>query len=134
MWLITTFGYFSIVQKHSDKQAGTLTIRARIRRDLETLKQRYLPNLGPIDDSSGADYPYRAKASRDDVAQAFAKAVLDVQYSNFKAEIACQQGLKRERICSEVWLTMRKLGELDGKARPVPQVPKVHTAAPREAR
>lgn len=134
MWLITSFGYFSIVQKNSDKEAGTLTIRARIRRDLETLQQRYLPNLGPIDDSSGADYPYRAKAKREDVAQAFAQAMMDVRYSNFKAEIACQQGLERERICSEAWLTMRKLEELDSVPRPTPEARKAKSAATREIR
>lgn len=113
MWLITTFGYFSIVEKNADRHAGTLTIRSRVRRDLETLKQRYLPHLGDIDDSSGADYPYRATARRVDVAQAFAQAIMDIRYSNIKAEIAGQQGIDRARICSEVWMKMRKFQELE---------------------
>lgn len=49
MWLVTTFGYFSIVQKHSDRDTDTLTVRCRVRQDMELLKQKYLPNLGPID-------------------------------------------------------------------------------------
>lgn len=134
MWLVTTFGYFSIVQKNSDKAAGTLTIRARVRRDLELLQQRYLPDLGPIDDSSGADYRYRAKAKREDVAKAFAAAILDVQYSNMKAEIACQQGLPRERICSEAWQVLRRLQELETVPRPTPEARAAQSAGTREIR
>ena len=113
MWLVTAFGYFSIVQKNSDKEDGTLTIRARVRSDLELLKQKYLPNLGEIDDSSGADYPYRAKARRVDVAKALAQAILDLKYSNMKSEVFTRYGAERERICSEVWLQLRKFQELD---------------------
>ena len=38
MWLITPTGFFSIVQKPTDAQANTLTVRARVRQDLETLR------------------------------------------------------------------------------------------------
>jgi hypothetical protein len=31
MWLLTVFGFFSIVEKPDDRQAGTVTIRARVR-------------------------------------------------------------------------------------------------------
>ena len=31
MWLVTTFGYFSIVQKNSDRASDTLTVRGRVR-------------------------------------------------------------------------------------------------------
>ena len=74
------------------------------------------------------------KASREDVAQAFAKAIMDVQYSNFKAEIACQQGLQRERICAEAWLVMRKLETVDDIPRPTPEARKAQSAATREIR
>lgn len=46
MWLITTFGFFSIVQKPEDKARGTLTIRARVRNDLKALKQSCIPTSG----------------------------------------------------------------------------------------
>ncbi len=36
MWLITPTGFFSIVCKSGDIKAGTLTIRARVKSDLET--------------------------------------------------------------------------------------------------
>lgn len=113
MWLVTTFGYFSIVQKNSDRQAGTLTVRSRIRGDLELLKQKYLPSLSDIETSGGADYPYRAKAPRADLAQAFAQAILELSYSNFKAEAALQLGHRREDAYTDVWLTLRKLQQLE---------------------
>ena len=37
MWLVTNFGFFSVVQKKDD---DILTVRARARGDLETLKER----------------------------------------------------------------------------------------------
>lgn len=130
MWLITTFGYFSIVQKNSDRETGTLTIRGRIRGDLEQLRAKYLPTLSEIESSGGADYPYRAKASRVDIARAFAQAILDLSYSNFKAETALQLGHRREDAYTEVWLTLRKLQQLDhasGVAEP--ELPPINVAS-----
>jgi len=113
MWLITTFGYFSIVQKNSDRAEDTLTIRCRIRKDMELLREKYLPNLGPIESSGGVDYPYRAKAKREEVAGAFWQAIMDMGYSNFKAETAMELGHCREDVYTEVWLALRKLQLLD---------------------
>jgi len=31
MWMLTTFGFFSIVEKPEDRAAGRLTIRARVK-------------------------------------------------------------------------------------------------------
>lgn len=130
MWLVTTFGYFSIVQKNSDRQAGTLTIRARIRGDLELLKRKYLPGLSEIESSGGADYPYRAKAARVEVAEAFAQAILDLSYSNFKAETALQLGHRREDAYTEVWLSLRKLQQLESPTGvAAPDIPPINLAS-----
>ena len=64
MWLFTPFGFFSIVQKPADKSAGTLTVRARVGVDLDNLRQRYLPSLGPTQAAAGTDYRYRARHER----------------------------------------------------------------------
>ena len=42
MWLFTTSGFFSIVQKTGDVH---LTVWARVAADLDALRQRYLPAL-----------------------------------------------------------------------------------------
>src|SRR4051812_16928182 len=97
MWLVTNFGFFSIVEKPEDKQAGTLTIRARVKSDLVALRERYLPSLGEIT-GGGTDYKCRAKATRDAVAMAIFKAVLDLGYNNFKSSVGKAQGPKRESL------------------------------------
>ena len=37
MWLITNFGFFSVVEKPDDPKLGTLTIRSMVREGLESL-------------------------------------------------------------------------------------------------
>jgi hypothetical protein len=100
MWLVTHFGFFSVVQKKSD---DILTVRARTRGDLEALKERYVPTLGHILKGEGTDYQYRAKVSREDLAEAMQKIIMDIDYSNFKDAVAEKQGNKRARIYGEVW-------------------------------
>lgn len=75
MWLITPIGSYSIVQKPSDVAADTLTVRARVRSDLDALRQQYLPDLGEVQESQHNDYRFRAVAPRTSVAQAMAQLV-----------------------------------------------------------
>ena len=62
MWLLTPTGFFSIVRKPQDAAAGTLTVRSRVRADLDGLRDTLLPELGPTIDNAGTDYRYRASA------------------------------------------------------------------------
>jgi 8-oxo-dGTP pyrophosphatase MutT (NUDIX family) len=103
MWLITPIGFFSIVQKATDKGRNTLTVRARVRSDLEVLREKYLPALGEIRESRSNDYRFRAVASRAEVSAAAAKLITDLDYSNFKSEVSRRQGTKREALYHEVW-------------------------------
>lgn len=103
MWLITPIGFFSIVQKPEDMNSETLTIRARVRSDLEALQLRYLPELGSIKESNNTDYRFRAKASKPDVAKVMSQMVLDIDYSNFKNKVAQTQGLDRAHVYHDVW-------------------------------
>ena len=67
MWIMTTIGFFSIVQKPEDKHGEMLTIRSRVKSDLIALRDQYLPSLGPIATNVGTDYQYRASAPQTDV-------------------------------------------------------------------
>lgn len=89
MWLFSNLGFFSIVQK-----PGTdfLTVRARVRSDLDTLRERYLPGLSATQPKGGTDYPWRATTSHAEFAAALGKIALDIDYGNFKNEIAARQG------------------------------------------
>jgi ADP-ribose pyrophosphatase YjhB (NUDIX family) len=103
MWLITPTGFFSIVCKPGDVKAGTLTIRARVKSDLEALRQQCLPSLGKVTENEGTDYPYRAKAKRSEVAKALAQMVEQLDYDNFKNEVAEKQGHRRAKVYHGVW-------------------------------
>ena len=109
MWLITPIGFFSVVQKPGDKQAGTLTVRSRVRADLAALKQEFLPGLGPIKESHDTDYRFRAVAPRSEVSAAMACMVDRLDYSNFKSEVAKQQGKQRANLYHKVWDVLYQL-------------------------
>ena len=118
MWLITPFGFFSVVRKPADVEAKTLTVRARVRSDLEALKANYLPQLGAIRESKVNDYRFRAVAPQAAVAQAMARFVEDLDYSNFKDEVAKRQGQERARRYHDVWSTLLPLQKGDVQVAP----------------
>lgn len=103
MWLITPAGFYSIVEKPADRKMNRLTIRARVRSDLVTLKRDYLPSLGSVRDSSDTDYRYRATALRREVGQALARMAATLNYANFKSEVAMRQGAERAHVYHDVW-------------------------------
>ena len=103
MWLMTTFGFFSIVQKPGDEDAGTLTVRSRVKADLVALRERYLPDMGAITANAGTDYKFRAKAPRASLAVALLDIVRELDYSNFKNAVAKSQGHSRAHAYGEVW-------------------------------
>lgn len=111
MWIMTSLGFFSIVQKQEDAGKGTLTIRARAIADLEALRREHLPDLGPIVADGGTDYRYRAQAARNQVAAAFQALVADIGYSNFKNEVQRSQGKSRARVYHKVWDALWDIAE-----------------------
>lgn len=106
MWLQTTVGFFSIVQKEGERD---LTVRARARKDLERLRDRYLKDLGEIREGEGTDYRYRASASHEAVAQAVRRMVLAIGYPSFKREVALQLGDGRADVYERVWHVLREI-------------------------
>lgn len=109
MWLQTRVGFFSIVEKPGNHAEEQLTIRARVGADLTALRERYLPELGEVQISHSNDYRYRALAPRAAVAQALARAALDIDYSNFKDTIAREQGANRAHLYGKVWSVLHSL-------------------------
>jgi hypothetical protein len=109
MWLITPAGFYSIVEKPTDRGKDTLTVRARVRADLLALKRTYCPSLGRIRESEDTDYRYRGTAKRADVAQALARMIEGLHYSNFKSEVAAQQGVRRAHLYHDVWDVLHRM-------------------------
>jgi hypothetical protein len=109
MWLMTRSGFFSIEQKPGDAEAGTLTVRARVRADLEALRAAYLPEMGEIAENTGTDYRYRARVRREALAAALQQIVLDIDYGNFKNAVCETQGSRRSDLYHKVWETLYRL-------------------------
>ena len=124
MWLISDVGFFSIVCKPGDEAQGMLTIRARVRGDLERLRQQYLPSMGPIVEDGGTDYRFRARALRGDVAQAVAAMVGAIDYRNFKDRIASVQGSARAHRYAAVWSDLAGLEQAETSDPSPPRGPR----------
>jgi 8-oxo-dGTP pyrophosphatase MutT (NUDIX family) len=129
MWLMTDLGFFSIVQKPGDKASGLLTIRSRVRTDLEALGKR-LAFKSAITEKAGTDYPYRVSVRQADVAAALAQMAADIDYSNFKDRVKAAQGPERAAAYSEVWGVLYDLEKKEKKAKKVtqPSAPPVQPA------
>lgn len=108
MWLFSVEGMLSVVEKPGDAEAGVLTVRARVKADLEALR-KHLPGAPAIAATPGNDYPYRLRADREELALASAQMVRDLHYANFKAAVAQQQGARREKVYHRVWAALLEL-------------------------
>jgi ADP-ribose pyrophosphatase YjhB (NUDIX family) len=117
MWLFTTVGFFSVVQKPNEK---VLTVRARVAADLDRLREQYMPKLSKTITGKGTDYPYRATIGHSDFAQGIGQVVQDLHYSNFKDEVTKVMGYEREGVYAKVWTVMRGLESAKNMARPSP--------------
>jgi hypothetical protein len=106
MWLFTTIGFFSVVQKRGELG---LTVRARVATDLDRLRERYLPELSATVRRGDTDYPYRGTITHADFARGLAKIGGDIHYGNFKSEVARKMGRKREAVYHKVWSALTEL-------------------------
>ena len=106
MWIFTTIGFFSIVQK---PRTSLLTVRARVASDLDNLRKQFMPTLSVTTTKGGTDYPYRATISHADFAAGLAKLGSEIDYGNFKDEVANRMGEERSNLYLKVWHEMRKL-------------------------
>jgi len=96
MWIYTKEGFYSAVEDRFDP--NTLIVRARVAGDLE----RLWPDADVLE-TPDADYRYRAALSRQEVAAAVAKAVLGIDYGNFKDSISDK---RRKSFYMMVWHAM----------------------------
>jgi hypothetical protein len=104
MWLLTSAGFYSVVQKPGETE---LCIRARVREDLERLRE-YMPTLSATVETRSGDYRYRAWVSREGLAEGVARIAREIDYANFKSEVAGRDPV-RGRIYGEVWGVLGQL-------------------------
>lgn len=120
MWLMTKFGFYSIVQK----RPGVFHIRAREREDLRVLTRRDGPLPHEKIYQGRTDYPYRLIVGVVEVKRLMEHLAQTLDYDNFKDEIGWTAGQERKRLpYYRVW---RELADgLGGYGRPrdVPVAP-----------
>lgn len=122
MWVLTPFGFFSIVA-HRDRPK-MLLVRARDEGDLKALVRK-LPAPRPrIQRTPGADYLFRVAVSREALSDLLAYELESMTYPNFKNEVAVRQGPKRAEVYHRLWRELLELqrsgGELDGPGERLP--------------
>ena len=109
MWIFTPDGFFSVVEKAGDRDTGILTIRSRVAADLDALRERFMPELGPTIKGAGTDYRYRAKISKGAFSDGMKRVSESVDYDNFKHAVGTRQGYDRARVYARVWTALLDL-------------------------
>jgi len=107
MWIVTDKGFFSFVVDRKDP--NYLWLRARLREDLE----RNFPGV-EVTEHPGADYLFRAKVLRTDVAERIAQMVLDADITSHFKDVANQRSAKpvhgsRSRAMYAFWSAMAEV-------------------------
>ena len=106
MWIFTTEGFVSAVQKPGDTN---LTVRARDARSLEGLSR--CAGSGIIQ-TPHADYPYRVVVSHDDLTTWLASEIAALTYPNFKSAVARSRGHAFAHPLMDVWSAMHAVTDL----------------------
>ena len=121
MWLFTRYGFFSAVSaRKEDEKYGQsidpdrIMVRARVRGDLESLKNRFPDLLGQCDIHAfiGTDYAFRIFVDKQIWSRVLSKLAEETDYDNFKSEVARHQGIAGaayEHSLHEVWSVMHGL-------------------------
>ena len=110
MWLATKHGFYSVVEKSPE----VFHLRARVKADLENLRdahvRRYGLELPAVETWPGADYRFRIVTDRETAEQALFVLISDIDYSNFKSEIAdTPDQRKKLSAYHTIWGTMAAL-------------------------
>jgi hypothetical protein len=100
MWIFTDTGFLSAVEHRDDK--SLLVVRARDRDSLLPLE-----DMGnEITRSSISDYPYRVIISKKAFAEWTSFMTENIDYPNFKNQVAVTRGKKFASVLSGVWARM----------------------------
>lgn len=111
MWLMTTRGFYSVVQHRDD--ADRLLVRARTREDIEALADLVAGEPLWLE-WPNADYAWRVETTRDEWQAAMQVLVGEITYPNFKSAI---EDDAHEQAYHRVWGVMNELNDTVGPAR-----------------
>lgn len=102
MWVMTTIGFFSVIESFDDP--NVMVVRARCEEDIRALVE-LIPGSEPVV-GAGTDYPWRIRVSRRDWADTLHALAMDIDYHNVKGSIT---SVKHARAYSEVWGVLLQL-------------------------
>jgi len=117
MWLFTQYGFYSVVCARdlagnpTRIDPGTLMVRARSRRHLESLQKRF-PQLATseITDTTNTDYRYRILAAKTVWVEVARELAAEIDYGNFKNQAErCSHDDRYVDALHAVWEVMERL-------------------------
>ena len=109
MWLFTTSGFISIVEK----DANHLAVRARDSLSLSSLAQSYDVE---IRSTPTADYPYRIFITKDQFKNWLSNQPGQIDYKNFKSEVSITRGKNFANALLKVWSAMHAIEDLQARS------------------
>jgi hypothetical protein len=109
MWLFTSSGFISIVEKDADR----LAVRARDSLSLSSLAQSYGVE---IRSTPTADYPYRIFITKDQFKNWLSNQPGQIDYKNFKSEVSITRGKNFANALLKVWSVMHAIEDLQARS------------------
>jgi hypothetical protein len=115
MWIFTIYGFYSVAcVKGADGRPvqDTVMVRARKKKHLQNLKDKFAAIEGEIITSNHADYRYRVVMPKDVWVSILSELAAEQRWSNFKNEVADNWALcgsDYHETLHEVWEAGRKL-------------------------
>jgi len=123
MWIFTKHGFFSAVcarqgagEPGQPVDPDRIMVRARVRKHLESLKERFPELLGgcEVREFTDSDYAFRIFVAKAVWTEVMAGLAGETDYDNFKSEVARHQGREGAaygQTLHQVWSTMHRLQE-----------------------
>jgi hypothetical protein len=99
MWIFLNDSFLSIVTRGQDPHL--LLVRGRCKGDIE----RVFPQAS-VEETPKADYRFRAVIPREEVSQALTRAVMEIDYGNFKNSVRERD---RHDVYAKCWSNMYAL-------------------------
>lgn len=115
MWLFTTIGFFSVVQKDGEQH---LTVRSRSSADLDSLRNSFMPELSATIAKKDTDYPFRATITKPAFSKGMARIGESIDYHNFKDEVAERMGSERAHTYHHVWSALKRIESEPVRSKP----------------
>ena len=108
MWLFTNTGFVSAVSNGTD-----LMVRARDRASLEAIAESAKTE---IISTPQHDYPYRVIVTHEFFAKWVSHMAANINYKNFKSEVAASRGYDFAHPLMKVWSAMHEVEDQDARS------------------